>query len=257
MALINIIRDYKYLFLQLVERDFKTKYKRSVLGVLWSLLNPLFLMLVQYIVFSNLFRFEIEHYVIYLLIGIIFFTFFNDATSQSMASIVMNAPLITKVYVPKYIFPISKVVSIEINFVISLVILFLAVLLNGLTLKPVMLLLIVPVIGITIFSMGMGLLLSAFMVYFRDMQFLYGIITTMWQYLTPIFYPESILADKVAIALKINPLYHLIKFARTVVIDGIVPSAMEFACCLILPIIIFVICCIIFRKMQRNFVLYL
>lgn len=257
MTIINIIRNYKYLFQQLVQRDFKTKYKRSVLGVLWSLLNPLFLMTVQYVVFSNMFRFEIDHYVIYLLIGIIFFTFFNDATGQSMASIVMNAPLITKVYVPKYIFPIAKVVSIEINFVISLGILLLAVLLNGLTLKPVMLLIVVPVIGITIFCMGMGLILSALMVYFRDMQFLYGIITTMWMYLTPIFYPESLLADKVAIALKVNPMYHLIKFTRTVIIDGVVPSAIDFACCLLIPVAVFLVCTAIFRKLQRNFVLYL
>lgn len=257
MLLAELIQKYKYLFFQLVERDFKTKYKRSVLGMFWSLLNPLFLMCVQYVVFSNLFRYEIEHYVVYLLIGIIFFTFFNDATGQAMASLVMNAPLITKVYVPKYIFPISKVVSTEINFVISIVILFLAVIFNGIPLHPRMLLTIVPIIGVTIFSVGIGLLLAGLMVYFRDMQFLYGILTTMWMYLTPIFYPESILAEKVAIALKINPLYHLIKFTRTVIIDGIIPPAQDFLLCLLIPLAVFFVCALIFRRIQRNFILYL
>lgn len=255
--LINIYKKYKYLFLQLVERDFKTKYKRSILGVFWSLLNPLLLMCVQYIVFSNLFRYEIDHYVVYLLIGIIFFTFFNDATSQSMAAIVMNAPLITKVYVPKYIFPVSKVISANINFVISIGILFIAVILNGITLSPKMLLIIIPCIGVIIFSIGVGLLLSALMVYFRDMQFLYGIITTMWMYLTPIFYPEGILEAKMAIALKINPLYHLIKFARALIIDGNIPPIQDFLLCLAIPGIVLIICGGIFRKMQRNFILYL
>ena len=257
MLVLNVIDKYKYLFIQLVKRDFKTKYKRSILGVFWSLLNPLLLMCVQYVVFSNLFRYEIEHYVIYLLIGIIFFTFFNDSTSQSMAAVVMNAPLITKVYVPKYVFPMSKVISAEINFIISIGILFIAILLNGLRITPLLLLLIIPVIGVTIFSMGIGLLLSALMVYFRDMQFLYGIITTMWMYLTPVFYPESILADKMAIALKINPLYHLIKFSRTIVIDNTIPPIQDAAVCLLVPIAVFILCALIFRKLQRNFVLYL
>ena len=257
MLVLNVIDKYKYLFIQLVKRDFKTKYKRSILGVFWSLLNPLLLMCVQYVVFSNLFRYEIEHYVIYLLIGIIFFTFFNDATSQAMAAVVVNAPLITKVYVPKYIFPMSKVISTEINFIISIGILFIAILLNGLRITPLLLLLIIPVIGVTIFSMGIGLLLSALMVYFRDMQFLYGIITTMWMYLTPVFYPESILADKMAIALKINPLYHLIKFSRTIVIDNTIPPIQDAAVCLFVPIAVFILCALIFRKLQRNFVLYL
>jgi len=174
-----------------------------------------------------------------------------------MVSVVMNTPLITKVYVPKYIFPISKVISIEINFMISLGILLLAVLLNGIALKPIMLLMVIPVIGITIFSMGMGLLLSALMVYFRDMQFLYGIITTMWMYMTPIFYPATILSGRASIILKVNPLYHLIHFARTVIIENIVPPASEFVLCLFVPILVLTICALIFRKLQRNFVLYL
>lgn len=251
------IQKYRYLFLQLVERDFKTKYKRSALGMLWSLLNPLLLMCVQYIVFSNLFRFEIPHYVVYLLIGIMFFNFFNEATVQAMISIVMNANLITKVYVPKYIFPTSKVISASINFLITIIILFTAVIINKIPFSPTMFLLVIPIISIILFSIGIGLILAGLMVYFRDMQFLYGIITTIWMYLTPIFYPENILSDSLMIILKLNPLYHIIKFARTIIIDGTLPGMYNFAACILVPVMAFAIGALIFRKLQRNFILYL
>ena len=110
MDYVNILKKYRFLLFQLVSRDFKTKYKRSVLGVLWSLLNPLMTMVVQYIVFSELFRWDIDNYAVYLISGIVLFSFFSEATNQALVSITGNAGLITKVYVPKYIFPVSKVI---------------------------------------------------------------------------------------------------------------------------------------------------
>ena len=130
---LDAFKKYRFLLSQLVSRDFKTKYKRSILGVLWSLLNPLMIMAVQYIVFSELFRWDIKNFAVYLLIGSVMFNFFSDASSQALSSITDSAGLITKVYVPKYIFPVSKVVSSSINLGFSLIALFLIVIIQGLS----------------------------------------------------------------------------------------------------------------------------
>ena len=122
---------YKFLIKQLVLRDFKTKYKRSVLGILWSFLNPLLTMTVQYIVFSTIFRSDIPNFALYLLTGIVCFNFFSEASSMALMSIVGNAPLITKVYVPKYIYPLSRVLSSSINLLFSLIPLLAVMLITG------------------------------------------------------------------------------------------------------------------------------
>jgi ABC-2 type transport system permease protein len=254
---IDAVKKYKYLFSQLVARDFKTKYKRSIFGILWSVLNPLLTMIVQYIVFSNLFRYDMEHYVIYLFVGIVFFSFFSDATNQAMASIVQNGNLITKVYVPKYIFPVSKVVSSSINFVISLIILFVAMGIDKVTFSPVLILLVIPFICILFFSIGIGFILSAMMVYFRDTQFLYNVLITIWMYLTPIFYPESILADEYVIFLKMNPLYYIINYARTLILQSTVPDMNALISCIGVSIVAFFIGAFVFKKAQNNFVINL
>ena len=131
MALIAI-RKYRFLIRQLVSRDFKSKYKRSVFGVLWSFLNPLLTMFVQYIVFSNLFRFDIPYYPVYLLCGIIMFNYFSEACGMTLGSIVGNASLITKVYMPKYIYPLTRVLSSFVNLLISMVPLFIVTFASGL-----------------------------------------------------------------------------------------------------------------------------
>ena len=203
---LNIIKKYRFLLMQLVSRDFKTRYKRSLLGIFWSLLNPLMTMMVQYIVFKELFKWDIDNYAVYRISGTVIFSFFSEATNQALVSITGNAGLITKVYVPKYIFPVSKILSSCINFAFSLIALFIIVFVNGL--KPSILYLMLPfgIICTIIFSMGIGFIVSAMMVYFRDTQFLYGILLTMWNYLTPVFYPESILPDRYMIFMKLNPM---------------------------------------------------
>ena len=163
---------YKFLIKQLVLRDFKTKYKRSVLGILWSFLNPLLTMTVQYIVFSTIFRSDIPNFALYLLTGIVCFNFFSEASSMALMSIVGNAPLITKVYVPKYIYPLSRVLSSSINLLFSLIPLLAVMLITGAPLRPALLLLPFGLICLFLFSLGIGLLLSTAMVFFRDTQFL-------------------------------------------------------------------------------------
>lgn len=249
------LKKYNFLLSQLVGRDFKTKYKRSVLGILWSLLNPLLTMFVQYIVFSELFRWDINNYAVYLLIGSVMFNFFSESTNQALTSITGNANLITKVYVPKYIFPLSKVLSSCINLVFASIALFFIVMIQGLKVNIFYFFIPYAIICMIIFSMGMGLMLSSMMVYFRDTQFLYGVVLTLWTYLTPLFYPESIIPDKFIIIMQCNPMYHYIRYVRNIILDGTLPTLRAHVLCAIFAIASLAIGIKIFKKAQKNFIL--
>lgn len=246
---------YRYLMKQLVARDFKTKYKRSVLGVLWSFLNPLLTMLVQYVVFSTLFKSDIPNFPVYLLTGIVCFSFFNEATSMSLSSIVGNASLITKVYVPKYIYPLTRVMSSTINFGLSLVPLLLVLLITRTPIRPSLLLLPFGVGCLFALSLGIGMLLAAMMVFFRDTQFLWGVVSMLWMYATPIFYPESIIPSNFMTLYKMNPLYHIIRFIRIVLIDGVSPEPKAYLLAIVASFVPLLIGAFVFKKTQDRFVL--
>ena len=251
---LDAYRKYKFLLSQLVSRDFKTKYKRSILGVLWSLLNPLLTMAVQYIVFCELFRWDINHFAVYLLIGTVMFNFFSESTGQALTSITGNAGLITKVYLPKYIFPVSRVLSSCINLGFSLIVLYVIIFASGLRLNIYHLLLPFPFLCIIMFSIGMGLILSSLMVFFRDMQFLYSIIIVLWMYLTPLFYPESIVPARFIWIMKCNPLYHFIRYARNIILDNSIPTFRAHMICLLFAVGVLLIGLGVFKKTQNRFI---
>ena len=185
VAAIYAVEKYKFLISQLVIRDFKSKYKRSVLGVFWSFLNPLMTMTVQFLVFSTFFSADTQNYPVYLLTGVVCFSFFSECTTMCLTSISGNSRLITKVYIPKYIFPLSRTISSSINLAISLVPLLLACLVLGVSLRPQALLFFYFLICLIVFSLGIGLFLAALMVFFRDIQFLWTVLTQIWMYATP------------------------------------------------------------------------
>ena len=251
------LKQYKFLIEQLVSRDFKTKYKRSVLGMFWSFLNPLLMMLVQYFVFSTLFRADIPFYPAYLLIGIVAYNFFAESCSLTLTSILSNAGLITKVYMPKYIYPMVRVMSSTINLGISLIPMVLVCLVIGVAFKKAAILSLFFFICLAIFCLGLGLLLSTAMVFFRDTQFLWSVVSMMWMYATPIFYPESILPENLRFVLKINPLYYMIKSIRTCIIGGISPEPLVYFQCLLFALGMLLIGAFVFKKNQHKFVLYL
>ncbi len=248
---------YHFLIKQLVLRDFKTKYKRSVLGMAWSFLNPLLTMIVQYLVFSNLFNSDVPYYPVYLLSGIVFFNFFSEAVSMGMTSITSNASLIKKVYMPKYIFPVSKVLSSLVNFAIALIPLILMTLFNGLSIRPAILLLVFDILCLLAFVIGMVLLLSTLMTFFQDTQFLWGVISMMWMYLTPLFYPETIIPSQFLTLYHMNPMYQYITFARICIIDGASPEPMAYLWCIVPSAIVLLLGIAVFKKHQDKFVLYL
>ena len=257
LRVISAFQRYGYLMRQLVARDFKTKYKRSVLGVLWSFLNPLLTMMVQYIVFSTLFKSDIPNFRLYLLSGIVCFNFFSEATTMGLQSIVGNAALITKVYVPKYIYPVSRVFSSTINLLLSLIPLLAVMLLTGTPVRPAVLLLPFGLICLVGFCIGMSFILSTLMVFFRDTQFLWGVVSMLWMYATPIFYPESIIPIRYMAIYKCNPMYHIIRFIRIVLMDGISPEPKAYALCLIASFVPLLVGAVIFKKNQDKFVLNL
>jgi len=248
---------YTFLLKQLVMRDFKTKYKRSSLGMAWSFVNPLLSMAVQYVVFSTLFRSDIPNYPVYLLTGIVFFNFFNEAVTVGMTAIVGNAQLIKKVYMPKYIYPVSKVISSCVNFVFALLPLFLVMLITKTPFKLSLFLLIFDILCLLAFVIGLVLLLATAMTFFQDTQFLWGIACMMWQYLTPVFYPVTIIPKSLLPYYTLNPLYQFISFARTCIIDGVSPAPEAYFWCLASALVMLAVGVVVFRKQQNKFVLYL
>lgn len=251
------VKKYRFLIKQLVSRDFKAKYKRSILGVFWSFLNPLLNMLVQYIVFSNMFRFDIPNFPVYLLCGNVVFSYFSESCGMALTSIVGNAGLITKVYVPKYIYPLTRIMSSMVNLLISLIPLFAVSLFSGIIPTKAYFLLLIPLFLLALFCLGLGMLLASAMVFFRDIQFLWGVLTTIWMYLTPIFYPISALPEAVQTVVKLNPLYFYVTFVRTCVIDGISPEPLMYVQCALIGVVMLFIGAFVFKKTQDKFVLYL
>ena len=256
-SLVQEMRRYRFLLSQLVRRDFNHKYRQSVLGVLWSFLNPLLMMAVQYLVFSYLFHNAIENFPVYLMTGIIFFNFFNEASTLAMQSVTVNAGLIKKVYMPRYVYPLSQVLFALVNVTIELIPLFLLVVLTGLPLTPAALLLPLPILGIACFALGIGMILATLNVYFRDTGFLWGIAILLWTYLTPLFYPETIIPSAWLTVYHLNPMYQFIYFIRCLLLQGATPQPQTYWICAACALIPLVLGFWIFRKRQNDFIYYL
>ncbi|MDP4086250.1 MAG: ABC transporter permease [Bacillota bacterium] len=248
---------FKGLLIQLVSRDIKVKYKRSILGLFWSLLSPLLLMIVLSLVFSELFKFDIENYAAYLICGQILFTFFSEATSLAMTSIVTSGQLVKKVYIPKYIFPLSKVMYSFVNLGFSLIALVLVFIFSDIHMKINALFGIFSLIYLFIFCLGLGLILSSLSVFFRDIMHLYSVLITAWMYITPIFYPIDIIPQKYILIIYSNPLFYFITYFRETVLYGNLPNLELNSICLSISFTAFIIGLFIFYKQQDKFVLHI
>lgn len=259
---ITAMKRYKYLLYDLVTKDIKTKYRRSVLGILWSVLNPLLMMLVLTAVFSNIIRVEVEGgFALFYLTGYIIFNFISESTSFSLYTITSAAPLIKKVYIPKYVFPLEKCIFSFVNMLFSLiafVIVFVFFCVTGkVTPHFSMLLFPLPMIYVFLFSLGLCFILSALMVFFRDIGHIWGILLTVWMYASPIIYPIEMVPGWLASIIKLNPLYHYIDYFRNVMIYGRVPGLVENGVCLLYSVAFLLIGVVVFRKSQDKFVLHI
>ncbi len=256
------MKRYKYLLWDLVTRDIKTKYRRSLLGILWSVLNPLLMMLVLTAIFSNILRVEVEGgFALFYLTGYIIFNFISEATGFSLYTITSAGPLIKKVYVPKYIFPLEKCIFSFVNMIFSMiafVIVFTVFAIMGkVTVSPTMLLFPIPLILAFIFCLGLCFVLSSLLVFFRDIGHLWGIFLTVWMYATPIIYPMSMVPSWLASIIRLNPLYYYVEFFRGIMIYGRLPSAADFAVSALAAVAMLFVGICVFRKKQDKFILYI
>ncbi len=255
---INLFLKYKDLLRELVIRDIKLKYRRSVLGYLWSILNPLFIMIIMTIVFSMMFRRNIENYPVYLFTGRMLFEFTTGSTRQAMNSVTGNAALIKKTYVPKYIFTLAKVTSAMVDMIFNLGALLIVIIATRARISWTFLLFPLVIIQIYIFCCGLGFFLATYNVFFHDVLYIYNAVTTAWMYLTPIFYPIESLPENVAIVVKtVNPLYYYIAQFRDMIYLGRIPGWRIFWGGWVIALIMFVIGLYVFLKNQDKFILYI
>ncbi len=236
------------------------KYKRSVLGVLWSLLYPVLMMTVMAIVFSNIFRISTPgvSYLAYLMTGLTLFNYYSEASNLAMSSVVANFGLINKVYMPKYIFPLSKCLFVGINFLLTLIPLYAVILLTGTGLCWQHILLPYAYLCLFIFTVGMGFLLSTIAVFLRDMFYIYGIVITIWTYLTPIMYDITMIQNPtLSLLMKFNPLYQYINFSRYIILYHGTPTPAQFAGCAVSALAVLLLGALVFRKNQDKFIYYI
>ncbi|PWJ48376.1 ABC transporter permease [Faecalicatena contorta] len=248
---------FQPLLYELVARDVKIKYRKSAMGVLWTLLNPLMMMVILSVVFSNLFRFDIENYSLYLLAGQIIFNFYNESTSGAMTAILGNASLIKKVYIPKYLFVVSRITSSGINILSSFCALILVMVFTKSELHWTMFLAVIPLAYLFVFSLGIGLILAALTVRFRDVMHLYSVFVTALMYLTPVIYSISMLPKWVQFIVKLNPLTGILTIFRNVVIYNTIPSIQSFLVSGVTVIVTLGAGMWIFYKQQDSFILNL
>ncbi len=263
-------KKYRFFMVDLVSRDIKTKYRRSVLGVFWSVLNPLLMMLVLTAIFSRVLRIDVTNYgywggyPLFYLSGYVIFNFISEATNFSLVSILQASGLIKKVYMPKYIFPLEKCcyafVNMSLSF-IAFIIMFCVYLFKGDI--PIstdlfkMFLVVVPMFFVFIFALGLSLFLSSAAVFFRDVLHLWSVFLSLWMYASPIIYPLDNLSPALKNVLRINPLTHYIDYFRCVLIKGELPTLEQNVMCVLFSLAALGIGLIAFRKKQDKFILYI
>ena len=246
------IKKYSFLFEELVKRDFKKKYKRTVLGMAWSVLAPLLQLLVMRVVFTQ----NMEHYTTYLFCGNLVFSYFSESTGQGMTSLVGNAGIFTKVNIPKYLFLFSKNVQALINFGLVLVVFFVFCLIDGVAFTWKFVLLLVPIISLLLFNIGVGLILSALFVFFRDVQYLWSVFTQLLMYMSAIFYSIDTFSPMARNLFLLNPVYLHIRYFRKIVLENTVPSVWFHLLMLADVLIVLGIGCWMYKKYNTKFLYY-
>lgn len=254
--MIQKAKKYQFLFEELVKRDFKKKYKRTVLGMIWSVLSPLLTLLVMRMVFTQFFGDHTPHYTTYLFCGNLIFSCFNDATSQGMTSLLDNADIFSKINVPKYLFLLSKNVQTLINFALTLLVFFLFCVLDHIHFTWKFICLLCPIMLLLLFNIGVGLVLSALFVFFRDVQYLWGVFTMLLMYMSAIFYTIDGYSQNVQFMFLLNPVYLFIRYFRKIVIEATIPTIWFHLLLLADVVIVLGIGCWMYKKYNQKFLYY-
>ncbi len=261
---IKTFMRYRYLLMNFIERDIKVKYRRSVLGLLWSVLNPLLMMAVISTVFSTVMRISVANFHLYYLTAAVVYNFISEATNGAMTSVFTSGAIMKKVYIPKYIFPLEKVLFSFVNMLFSLIAVLIVIIITmvvnpgSVSFSWTMLLFPIPLIMALIFSFGLGLLLAAATVFFRDIMHLYGVFLTAWMYATPIIWDMASMQNPLILTImKFNPMYYYVTFFRDVMIYNRVPSIPFMLAGLACAVVMLLIGLAVFKKKQDMFVLYM
>jgi ABC-type polysaccharide/polyol phosphate export permease len=245
---------YRSLLYQLIRRDILTRYKRSVLGVAWTMLNPLGMMLVLTIAFSQIFRFNTPNYPAYVLSGLLVWNFFSQTTTAAMVSLVWGGGLFKRIYMPRAIFAFSSMGTGVVNLGLSLVPMLLIMLVTRTPIRWSILFLPVPILLLVFFSLGVGLLISTMAVYFPDVAEMYQIVLTAWMYLTPIIYPSSLLPENLRFWLQLlNPMYRIVELFRLPIYDGRLPVWGEIWPSILVTLFVTVVGWIVFTRKSDEF----
>ena len=255
--MVQKLRRNQFLFEELVKREFKKKYKGTVLGMIWSLLSPLLTLLVMRVIFGGFFGSSVDNYTTYLFCGNLVFSYFNDSCSLGMLSLRNNADIFTKIKVPKFLFLLAKNVQTLINFAMTLAVFLLFCILDGVAITWKFSLLLYPIICLLLLNIGMGLILSALFVFFRDMQYLWTVFAQLLMYASAIFYTTDGFSHRLQVALHLNPVYLCITYFRQIVLSGAVPGLWFHLMMLLYGLLVLGIGCLIYKKYNHKFLYYL
>lgn len=248
--------EYRFLFEELSKRDFRKKYKRTMLGMLWSILNPLLTLLIMRIVFTQFFGATIPHYTTYLFAGNLVFSYFSEATNSGMLALVGNKDIFSKVNIPKYMFVLSANTSSFINFLLTLCVFFVFVAVDGISFAWSFPFLAVPIFLLLLFNIGCGMILSALNLFFQDTKYLYNLFTMLLMYLSAIFYQVESFPIQYQRLFLLNPVYVYIKMIRLIVINGGLPSAQFFGLAVFYALAVNIIGILIYHKYNNRFLYY-
>ncbi|EHJ02137.1 ABC-2 type transporter [Clostridium sp. DL-VIII] len=249
--------NYRALLWEFVKKDIKLKYRNSVLGIFWSMINPLLVMIVLTFIFSDLFKNKIPNFPVYILSGKLLYDFFSLSTNQCLTSITGKSSLIKKIYVPKYLYPLSRVISSFIMFIISFAPLITIMIIMNVPLNKITPLAIYPLISLFFTALGIGLFLATVNVFFRDMEHLYSVVLLMIMYMSAIFYSADIIPKNYIVILRFNPIFPLISVFRDCILYGKITTSDNWILCAIYPVVAMIIGLIAFYKNQDKFIFHI
>ena len=253
MNIFKNLYNYREFLKTSIKKEFRGKYKKSFLGVLWSFLNPLFQLLIYALVFPFILKNNVENYTVFLIVALFPWNFFNLSIIQSAACIVTNGGIIKKVYFPREILPIATSTSNLINFLISSILVFLALFISGIGLTKAVVVLPLIILIQYILQLGLSIILSAITVYVRDVEYLINVLMMLAFYLSPIVYSADMIPSKYLPLFKLNPMFHIIKYYRDILYYGKIPEMGSVLLLLLVCIIILVVGYLIFRKLEKRF----
>lgn len=253
MKIFKNLYNYREFLKTSIKKEFRGKYKKSFLGVLWSFLNPLFQLAVYALVFPFILRNDVDNYTIFLIVALMPWTFFNMTILQSAACVVANGGIIKKVYFPREILPISTATSNLINFLITELIVFAALLISGVGIGSSIIILPIIILMQYILQLGLAFIFSAITVYVRDVEYLLNVFMMLMFYLSPIVYSADMIPSNFLPLFKLNPMFHIIEFYRTILYYKQIPDMANIGIMFIMCMAVLIIGYLIFNKCKKRF----